>query len=698
MCFDNARAYTDRLANLSPEFESEEERDAFLFQPGNWLRRWQSDDSELFPAFYRAYHRQLAQYLAPAIEYYEKLGQPLPAHVLLRAPGYAHLATIFARKCHSYILGSVNAVTTSSTTQQFEATETAGFRASQKPPVLETANRRLVETISTFVQTRIMIPSTQGQIIEYDGSTLWTGIIDLWSKSIIQKTSLYAPKGVFSLFDFLDGIVDPPLDPATGLVQTPTLDIPYLIYLVRLILNEGEHALTLVKAIAFVFTHWEILTADPEDRRELCLDILLKKDLFERLLLFWSQSVRSYVLRLVVFRLGHIHTKKEENGHEVEIESVKLLQSRLDSIKRRHDVLEPGTMAEDTVEVKGQETKEPSFRTTTPVQSQGQSQGGGMTRSRSTITMVADSPSTRASSIHKAERLMGLGLGVNEDERKVSGKAATWFKKLGKNKKKREDSGSASASPNLSVGNSPSMGNSPLMRPSPKLPEVSLASPVISSPTASSDSGEGDAVDSSSPATGSSGSGRKQRPPMILTHSPTQPAESSGNAFSFEFELPTSSPRSDAFDPIPTLPPASPRRQSQPPSPSQPQPSSPHMSRSFSKRSSLLPPKTARELEAELEVISSTPGTSTPKKASRGIEKKEVEQGYDKKLHAYAIRMLAELEDAQKEVCCPLCHSHRCCIVADLQYDEWWSEGGVGKVDGAPPRLTVAWPFHENED
>jgi hypothetical protein len=54
--------------------------------------------------------------------------------------------------------------------------------------------------------------------------------------------------------------------------------------------------------------------------------------------------------------------------------------------------------------------------------------------------------------------------------------------------------------------------------------------------------------------------------------------------------------------------------------------------------------------------------------------------GYPVRLHAYAIRMLAELEDAQKE------------------YDEWWSEGGIGKVDGAPPRLAVAWPFHEGED
>jgi len=66
------------------------------------------------------------------------------------------------------------------------------------------------------------------------------------------------------------------------------------------------------------------------------------------------------------------------------------------------------------------------------------------------------------------------------------------------------------------------------------------------------------------------------------------------------------------------------------------------MSRSFSKRNSLLPPQTARELETLI--------STTPKKVSKGI-KGEKEKGYDKKLHAYAIRMLAELEDAQKEVC-----------------------------------------------
>lgn len=301
LCFDNSRSYSARLSSVSAEFTSEEEHEAFLFQPGNWLRRWQSDDSELFPAFYRAYHRQLARYLAPVVEHFEGLNKPVPASVLLRAPGYAHLATIFAKKCHSYILGSVNAVTTSSSSQNFEAQETAGFRGSQKPAVLETANRRLVETISTFANLRVMIPSTATRrVIEVDGTQLWGDVIDVWTKNLISRTSLYAPKGVFCLFDLLDGIVDPPYETVGERSTDSLLDVSHLIYVIRLVLTQGEHALTLVKVIAFVFTHWEVLTARAEDRRELCLELLLKKELFERLLLFWSQSVRSYVLRLVV--------------------------------------------------------------------------------------------------------------------------------------------------------------------------------------------------------------------------------------------------------------------------------------------------------------------------------------------------------------------------------------------------------------
>lgn len=394
----------------------------------------------------------------------------------------------------------------------------------------------------------------------------------------------------------------------------------------------------------------------------------------------------------------------------MEIESVRLLQTRLDRIKKRHDELEPrGSSSEGEADL-------PTTPLMTPTE-------GTFPRSRSTITMVAESPQT--GSMNKAERLMGLGFGqvdrnggeIDGDKGSV-GKGMSWFKKSFGNKKRK---GGSTPDPSPSLGSSPLLGAgtsprlTPILGKSPRLPEQTKTS--LDSPGASLKSGGSDSPTFSTHQSTS----RKAKPPTILTTSPQEPAPPiSPTSFSFTFELPTASPRSDTFDPTPAPAPSSPgatmgvqaqrQRTSQPPSPGQPP--SPQMSRSFSKRSSLLPPPTARELEKEVmmgdEQRSGEENERVKKKErEREKERKEREdgEGYDKKLHAYAIRMLAELEDAQKEVSTPTSCSlgvgmsaSRIILTKRWQYDEWWSDGGVGRMDGAPPRLTVAWPFHEGED
>ncbi|WVQ85644.1 hypothetical protein IAT38_007810 [Cryptococcus sp. DSM 104549] len=692
-CFDNVVSYNKRIASHIREHETEEERNAFLFPPGYWLRRWQSDDSELFPSFYRAYHRQLATYLGPAVKYCEAQNRPVPASVLMRTPGYAHLATVFAKKMHSYILGTVNAVTTCSSNASFDATESALQAPNAKPPVLVTANRRLVETLMTFADQRACVPVGR-EVIDCEGSQLYMAMIDLWTKNLISKTSMNAPRGVFCLFDLLDGIVDPPWAVVAGAPAPRTetvVDVPFLIHVIRMLLTETEHAMTIVKVIAFVFSHWEVLTAKAEDRRELCLELLLDKDIFERLLLFWSHSVRSYVLRLVVFRLGHLETtnaKKRGPALQVEIQTVRLLQTRLDAIKKRHDELEPkpeggADPVDDIVAA--------PFSPLSPF-------GGeefNMPRSRSTITMVADAPSPPTGSADKAERLLGLGFGalnaprgeIDIDPVVAAGtklnKAAKWLKKNFGNKKKGKGGGGAglAVTPDANE-NSPTFSTdseSPGLEPSPELFD---APPRQERQLGSSPLVELEPSSPEQPASGAAAMAneltttppRKAKPPTIITTS-ALPARSH---LSFEFELPTMSPRSDTFDPAPAATPTSPRRNSQPPPPSPRKPPSPRMSKSFSKRSSLLPPSTASALDSIMESEKEREERKRAEKEEK--ERVRMEKGYDKRLHPYAVRMLGELEDAQKE------------------YDEWWSEGGYGKIDGLPPRLTVAWPFHDGED
>ena len=365
-----------------------------------------------------------------------------------------------------------------------------------------------------------------------------------------------------------------------------------------------------------------------------------------------------------------MHTTKEDGlTHEVEIESVRLLQTRLDRIRKRYSELEPKDASCSTTD-----------RDDSPSMSDGPF-GSAMPRSKSTITMVSDSP--KLGSGNKAERLLGLGLGsvdkttgstLDEDTSSKIGKAKGWLKKSFANKKRRKD-GSLDSPLGSSPGNSPLLAASPQpdgpqssspLLPVPGIPGVGLKAKKSPKPTynpieqpanrsalAAAASVPPAFIDSpftssESHSPTSKSAIRSDDPPEIYTSLLDSSSEShdheakggNGNGFAFEFELPTMSPRSDTFDPTPM--PASPRRNSQPPSPRCP--TSPHMSRSFSKRSSLLPPNTANILANEI----SGPGSS---KLTVGKKEKEVvEVGYAPKLHAYAIRMLAELEDAQKEV------------------------------------------------
>ncbi|GHJ85745.1 hypothetical protein NliqN6_2147 [Naganishia liquefaciens] len=640
-----------------PTYDNVEEELAFHFKPGNWLRRWQSDDSELFPAFYKAYHRQLARHLAQALNRSDQDIAPVSSAVLVRAPGYVHLAAIFATKCQSYINGSVNAVTTTSANSSFNADESAGMRGNIKPPVLETANRRLSELILHLASSKLFVPSCSGTVQECDGIQLWANMIDVWIKHLISRTSLYSPKAVFCLFDLLDGIMMPPtpqlMSPDLSQKGALTLiDIPHVISVVRIILTETDHHLTLAKCIAFVWTHFDTLCSRAEDRRALCLQLLLDPVVFERLMLFWSQSVRSYVLRLVVFRLGHLSTSPADFvNHAVEVKVVQHLSASLERIRNRHDELEPKKDEDE-----GREELEACVH---------QQPDGhrGLVRSRSTITMVetVDSPPAFEQEPTEAEQLLGLAPSspvtgkshIDEPEviatTKAKAKTSSWFKKpFTKTKKAKKSAFDDSDSDSASSGR-------PSLEAAVPIQPKSILKPSHVSIKPEETGMSKDQTDGS----GSLPQSQHDRP-----HGPKSPVQKT-----FEFELPTASPRSDTFD-RPTIL-GSPSRQgsSMPTNPPK-LPPSPHMSRSFSKRSSLLHPSAASALEAPV-----PRGTHDPV-----LSVLTERPPYDKRLHPYCIRMLAELEDVRRE------------------YDEWWAEDGPGRQDNAPPRLNVAWPFSEEED
>lgn len=200
---------------------------------GNWVRRWQSDDSELFFAFYRHYHHCLAQYLEVPLHRLQAGGWATSAiapKVYAGAPGYLYLSAFFLTKIEGLVHREIHPVTT---IVQFEPNSANGNGAvdrdramasvatgefpgtaappavklpgtegddrkdgngptTGKPKVLDMASRRFVETIVAIME---------------DHGNIYGAMLDIWIKAVVTKTSVYDVESVFCLLDFLDMLI-----------------------------------------------------------------------------------------------------------------------------------------------------------------------------------------------------------------------------------------------------------------------------------------------------------------------------------------------------------------------------------------------------------------------------------------------------------------------------------------------------------
>ncbi|KAF9402647.1 hypothetical protein BGX21_009310 [Mortierella sp. AD011] len=184
---------------------------------GNWVRRWQSDDSELFFAFYRHYHHCLARYLELPLQRIQAGGWATSAiapKVYAGAPGYLYLSAFFMTKIEGLVHREIHPVTTivqaelnpvnganerdramaSIATGEFPGSAAppavklpgsnggadtgkdngnGGGPATGKPKVLEMASRRFVETIVAIME---------------DHGNIYGAMLDIWIKAAVTKT------------------------------------------------------------------------------------------------------------------------------------------------------------------------------------------------------------------------------------------------------------------------------------------------------------------------------------------------------------------------------------------------------------------------------------------------------------------------------------------------------------------------------
>ncbi|CDW94899.1 hypothetical protein, partial [Sporisorium scitamineum] len=419
---DSQSAEDDRFLVCQPEVEVE--------MSGNWLRRWQSDDSELFFSFCRSYHRQLASLFASSksLESVSKY--------FFGGPGYAHLATCVHQKCLALVHRVILSVTTLSSQKNFNpAGETANVLSGStagKPRILEAANRRCTAIVVDIVRA----PAGTNMI--------FAPMLGLHIKALIKRTSLYDVQGVFCLLDWLDGVISH-MD-SNDLISEGLIDVSFIITTIGMLLENADHALALMRTIAFCYANFGVLTATTENRLYFCEEILLKPSVFHKLFLSWSFTIRAYYLHLLVFRLARIRdfpSPKDDPNGRTAVRVVRLFNQRLELLRKRHNFFSPevdsssdGTKSED-----------------------GRSRKSGTSTFVSTIKRAStDGGASSEGSVEgrpKAEKIMGMTAvdpsatpaAKNAEGKKVShSKTKSWLKAF-RSSSKQDVRGSGTQSP-----------------------------------------------------------------------------------------------------------------------------------------------------------------------------------------------------------------------------------------------------------
>lgn len=662
----------DRFLVCQPEVEVE--------MSGNWLRRWQSDDSELFFSFCRSYHRQLASLFASskALESVSKY--------FFGGPGYAHLATCVHQKCLALVHRVILSVTTLSSQKNFNpAGETANVLSGStagKPRILEAANRRCTAIVVDIVRA----PAGTNMI--------FAPMLGLHIKALIKRTSLYDVQGVFCLLDWLDGVISH-MD-SNDLINEGLIDVSFIITTIGMLLENADHALALMRTIAFCYANFGVLTATTENRIYFCEQILLKPTVFHKLFLSWSFTIRAYYLHLLVFRLARIRDfppPSDDPGGRTAVRVVRLFNHRLEALRKRHDSLSPeiDSSSDDT---KSEDSKSRKSGTSTFVST-----------IKRALTDGGVSSEGSADGRPKAEKIMGMtavdGRSANstpavktESSKKSShSKTKSWLKAFGRSSSsnKLSDKEKASNSPHQVGAFSPTSGK--VISPTAESDDDSKTiGSARTTPRTSFESTSSDAMSDVSTLAGSvrgSASGRNSRnnggfefdikQQTASQQQQQQQSRSSSQAGANNAaNNAVLSPTHDAGIAKDTVFDLQSTHAHHPPTPGR-TPQSPRISKAFSRRASMLPGPAselvASMMEGEEEEVPPVPDlpADTFGLGLSGMNGGKDAEVYDETLHIYAVQSLREYEQTVQE------------------HDEFFAS--LPEEQSAQvPRLPVNWP------
>lgn len=267
---------------------------------GPWVSRWRGGDTDLFFIFCKYYYI-LAEDFMPA---------DLPLSERAKAPGFALI--------HAQLLSVLD------TTIHLRQ---AAFESMMAPNILDSANgadamaaalaqlppsnllKGMDENRLIVLLKDMLSENSIGGLTTTARETFATSFMSIL-KAATKKTPVFKQPPVLVLIDFFNEVLLA-FDAYTGYTDPEYkdhqlrdhVDWPFWLDVFHKILFESNSTMSEIRILSFIFSTWEILTADEGRKEKLCIGWLLSEPVFDKFFNNYTPMVRAYFMRLLCWRI-----------------------------------------------------------------------------------------------------------------------------------------------------------------------------------------------------------------------------------------------------------------------------------------------------------------------------------------------------------------------------------------------------------
>jgi len=279
---------------------------------GPWVSKWRGGDTDLFYIFCKYYHILAEEFMPEGLPLLEKARGP--AFVLV----HAQLLSVMDSTIHRQ----------------------ASIDAMLGPPLSEGPYGADAAMTGISLPSNLMKPMDENRIIilmkdmladssvgvspeiKHTFAQAFVGVL----KAATKRTSRYEHAACFTLCDFLEvalkvldsfqnnvnnNVATSPteeaassftLEMAGSARHVDYVDWPFWFDVGKMIMD-SNNTMSEIRIIAFVFSLWDAITADPVRKEALCIEWLLSEEIFEKFFNNWCPMVRAYYMRLLCWRI-----------------------------------------------------------------------------------------------------------------------------------------------------------------------------------------------------------------------------------------------------------------------------------------------------------------------------------------------------------------------------------------------------------